>query len=45
MMTINNKTERSDGGKCFGWPVASYVPEVTNLVLNFVYSTDHFQEC
>ena len=28
MMTTNNKSKRSDRGKCFGWPVTSYGPDV-----------------
>ena len=26
MMTVNNKGERNDRGKCLGWPVTSYGP-------------------
>ena len=26
MMSINNKNDRNDGGKCLGWPVTSYGP-------------------
>ena len=28
MMTINNKSARNNGGKCLGWPVTSYSPDV-----------------
>ena len=26
MMTINDKSERNEGGKSLGWPVTSYSP-------------------
>ena len=37
MMTISNKSERNDRGKCLGWPFTSYGPDIcvfANLLLS-----------
>ena len=31
MMTINNNSERNDRGKCLGWPVTSYGPDLRSF--------------
>ena len=28
MMTVNNKSERNDEGKCLGWPITSFSPDI-----------------
>ena len=28
MMTVNNKSGRNDEGKCLGWPITSFSPDI-----------------
>ena len=41
MMTINNKSERIDRGRCLSWPVTSYGPEVMEFLVDIeLYSAE-----
>ena len=42
-MTINNKSERNDRGKCLGWPVTSYGAAGRLIVFIFVGPSPFFR--